>query len=117
MLRQIILVLFGLLGLGIMAACQSSRPIETPAAANESGDSEAVAGEDQVSMTVEDQIEVNNAEVDPDDHLVCRRETITGSHFQRTVCRTVAEGREMQEEAQRTMRGMTRAGDTQPSGD
>lgn len=54
-------------------------------------------------MSEAEKLAVYNQYRDEDDRLICTRDVVTGSHFRRTNCRTVAERRAEREAAQEAL--------------
>jgi len=59
--------------------------------------------EEKDRMTDEEKVAIYNTQEEEKSQLICRRTQITGSHRKRTVCRTIEQIREGQEDARRTM--------------
>jgi len=60
--------------------------------------------EEKSQMSAEEKVALYNAEVRPEDRIICRREKVLGSHFRQERCFTQKELDEAQEAANQMMR-------------
>lgn len=60
--------------------------------------------EEKAAMTAEEKVALYNAEVRPQDRIICRREKVLGSHFRTERCFTQAELDEQERAANEMMR-------------
>lgn len=65
--------------------------------------------EEKANMTQEEKVAIHNATAEEEDQVICRREGITGSHKKRTVCRTVKQIQQDQDDARDSMKSATGA--------
>jgi hypothetical protein len=60
--------------------------------------------EEKADMTADEKVAVYNAEVRPEDRIICRREKVLGSHFRQERCYTQKELDDAQIAAEQMMR-------------
>ena len=72
--------------------------------------------EEKDQMTTEEKVAIYNTQEEEKDQIICRRTLITGSHRKRTVCRTIAQIEEEQENARRTLQDIQICGAAAPAG-
>lgn len=111
MQRFILLVVLTMMSGAFAAGCASSST-QSPKAEV----SERFTEVEKSKMSEEEKLAVYNEYRDEDDKLVCTRDIVTGSHFRRTNCRTVAERRAERESAQEALDRLQRSTVTGPEG-
>ncbi len=72
--------------------------------------------EEKDQMTQEEKVAIYNSQEEEKDQIICRRTQITGSHRKRTVCRTIAQIEEEQENARRPWQDIQLGGAAAPAG-
>ncbi len=72
--------------------------------------------EEKDQMTEEEKVAIYNTPEEERNQIICRRVQITGSHRKRTVCRTIVQIQQEQEEARRTMQDIQIGGAADPAG-
>lgn len=97
-MRNTLFIVLGVTALAL-AGCQgttrASRSSDTGAPAVAPPE-EMFSGKHEADLSTDEKVATYNREIVDEDRMVCRKETITGSHFQRTVCRTIKQIREDQ---------------------
>ena len=72
--------------------------------------------EEKDQMTTEEKVAIYNTQEEEKNQIICRRTQITGSHRKRTVCRTIAQIEEDQENAKRSLQDIQIGGAASPGG-
>ena len=72
--------------------------------------------EEKDQMTSEEKVAIYNTQEEEKNQIICRRTQITGSHRKRTVCRTIAQIEEEQENARRSLQDIQIGGAASPGG-
>lgn len=109
-MRTSLFVGFTMMSLGLlMGGCASSAVSEAKPAV-----SERFTEIEKSNMSEAEKLAAYNKYRDEDNKLVCTREVVTGSHFRRNRCRTVAERRAEREAAQEALDRLQRSTLTGP---
>ena len=113
MQRFVILTIFVLTAGVLAAGCASSTAKPAKAKAEIS---QRFTEVEKSQMSEAEKLAIYNQYRDEDDRMICTRDVITGSHFKRNHCRTVAERRAEREAAQEALDRTQGATLTPPDG-
>ncbi len=100
MQRFSILTALALFSVLLAAGCASNA---AKPAASKAEISQRFTEVEKSKMTEEEKLAIYNQYRDEDDRLICTRDVVTGSHFRRNNCRTVAQRRAERQEAQEAL--------------
>ncbi len=70
--------------------------------------------EEKAQLSNEEKVAIYNSQEEEKNQIICRRTQITGSHRKRTVCRTIAQIKQEQDDAKRTMQDIQIGGAAAP---
>jgi hypothetical protein len=99
----------------------ASGPSTTPApvkTAQAAAPTEAATftAEEKAQMSQEEKMAIYNSQEEEKNQVICRRVVVTGSHRKRTVCRTIEQIRQEQDDARRTLQDVQIGGASDPAG-
>ena len=72
--------------------------------------------EEKAQMSQEEKVAIYNSQEEEKNQVICRRVVVTGSHRKRTVCRTIEQIQQEQDDARRTIQDIQIGGASDPGG-
>jgi TolA-binding protein len=93
----------------------ASGPSTTPAPVK-TAQAATFTAEEKAQMSQEEKVAIYNSQEEEKNQVICRRVVVTGSHRKRTVCRTIEQIQQEQDDARRSIQDIQIGGASDPAG-